>query len=362
MTNLTQNINRLDRRIGGSPALDDALGPLGDLVNGGTWIGDATGWNLMVVPSPKDPANLFLVMVSKLFETHSFDAVPGPVPNRTAANGTARNGAVKYSQTVAELISKNILHEETGMWLNQTLGTLPADPSGYGLQAVTGEPYAGDVTTNPVVRSGTIPHGNTISASGVAVQFPNLTPTENTDVSPWLGLQNFGVAAGDTLSFLPVRQNGDPLPAGFLDTYMAQLQASLDRIGFPPGNSHGVTAQDLVNPVPLLNIAANNIVDVAALQVTTVGQERGGVINIPLETTVAAPQSFTCTFMIETVVTPGFSPGSTQPNINQPTQDENPTFLQLQYLTSIPLLFPDFFGPGDGVIFPHFNLNTLVAI
>jgi hypothetical protein len=80
------------------------------------------------------------------------------VPNRSAANGTARNGAVKYSQTVADLLSKNILHEETGMWLNQTLGTLPTDPSGFGLQAVAGDPYAADVTTNPVVRSGTIPH------------------------------------------------------------------------------------------------------------------------------------------------------------------------------------------------------------
>jgi hypothetical protein len=70
MNALTENISRLDRRVGGSPTLDAALGPLGDLVNGATWIGDATGWNLMVVPSPQDPKNPFLVMVSKLFETH----------------------------------------------------------------------------------------------------------------------------------------------------------------------------------------------------------------------------------------------------------------------------------------------------
>jgi hypothetical protein len=363
MNPLTENISRLDRRIGGSPTLDAALGPLGDLVNGATWIGDAAGWNLMVVPSPKDPKNPFLVMVNKLFETHSFDAVPGPVPNRSAANGTARNGAVKYSQTVAELLSKNILHEETGMWLNQTLGTLPTDPSGFGLQAVAGDPYAADVTTNPVVRSGTIPHGNTVSASGISLEFPGLTPTTNMDVSPWLALQNFGVRDGGTLNFVPARQSGEPLPDGFMDTYMSQLEASLVRIGFPPGNSHKVTAQDLINPVPhLLNSAANNIVNVTALQVTTVGEDRGAVINVPFETTVAAPLSFTCTFMIETVVTPDFNPDPGQPNILQPTQDENPTFLQLQYLTSIPLLFPNFFGPGDGVIFPHFNLNTLVAI
>jgi hypothetical protein len=62
MNALTENISRLDRRIGGSPTLDAALGPLGDLVNGATWIGDATGWNLIVVPSPQDPRNPFLVM------------------------------------------------------------------------------------------------------------------------------------------------------------------------------------------------------------------------------------------------------------------------------------------------------------
>ncbi|OCX50490.1 hypothetical protein BEL04_22170 [Mucilaginibacter sp. PPCGB 2223] len=322
-------------------ASNSALGPLQTLVTGNTWVGD-TGFNIMVVPNPKSQ---FLVMVSQLFETHQFDEVPAPVPNRSQNNGTAQVGAVKYSQIVAENVSKNILHEETGMWLNQTLGTLPVDPTGNGLQAITGQPETDYVVTNPVVRSGTIPHGNTIQATGVWSDYNISSPGPSPiDLSPYIALQNFPTENG-ALSFLPFFVDGSD-PSGLQADYRAQIAVSLDNIG-----QTTLTVDDFINPISLLNKYTANVSEIVSMAVTT-ANNLGGVLNVPFARGVIGPQDFICTFMIETVQNnPTFAP----------TQDENPTFFQLQYLQSIPLLFPKAYN-GKDVVFPHWNINTLIAI
>ncbi len=323
-----------------------ALGPLQTLVNGNTWVGD-TGFNLMVVPSPLGTNNSgFIVMISQLFETHSFEAVPAPVPNRSLNNGTEQIGAVKYVQAVAENRSKFILHEETGMWLNQTVGTnLPTTPR-TGLEAVNGEPYTSYVNTNPVIRSGTVPHGNTFQAAGVWLEFPNTsTPAvPQANVIPFLQLSNYPNANGQ-LNFLPTYTDGSD-PSDLQAAYKTEIQAALTRIGSTQ------TVEEFINPVNFLNAYAKNIISVDSLPITT-ADNCGAVINIPFERAVAGPQEFVCTFMIEKVATPGFA----QPNAT----DETPFFYQLQYLQSIPLLFPKGFN-GKDVLFPHWNVNTLIAI
>lgn len=337
---ITPNVfNRKAQAPGNNPA----LGPLETLVTGNTWVGD-TGFNVMVVPNPKSQ---FLVMVSQLFETHVFEEVPAPVPNRSQNNGTAQVGAVKYSQTVAENVSKNILHEETGMWLNQTVGTTLTDPTGNGLQEITGEPETGYVTTNPVVRSGTIPHGNTIQATGTWSNYdlvPPITPGGTIDLSPYIALGNFPTV-NDALSFLPVFADGSD-PSALQADYVSQLQTSLDNIG-----QSALNVDDFINPITLLNRYADNISNIISMAVTT-ENTLGGVLNIPFAQNVIGPQAFICTFMIETVQNdPAFGP----------TQDENSTFNRIQYLQSIPLLFPKAYN-GKDVIFPHWNVNTLIAI
>ncbi|WP_448701910.1 heme-binding protein [Mucilaginibacter sp. AW1-3] len=321
---------------------NSAYGPLQTLINGNTWVGD-TGFNLMVVPNPKSQ---FLVMVSQLFETHNFEEVPAPVPNRSQNNGTAQVGAVKYSQIVAENVSKNILHEETGMWLNQTLGTLPTDPTGNGLQAITGQPETDYVITNPVVRSGTIPHGNTIQATGVWTDYTLSTPIVPgpIDLTPYIAINNFPTEAG-ALSFLPYFVDQSD-PTALQADYRAQIAVSLDNIG-----QTTLTVDDFVNPISLLNKYTSNISEIVSMAVTT-ANDQGGVLNVPFARGVIGPQDFICTFMIETVQNnPTYAP----------TQDENPTFFQLQYLQSIPLLFPKAYN-GKDVVFPHWNINTLIAI
>jgi len=315
-----------------------ALGPLQQLVIGDQWVGDS-GFNLMVVPNPEQQ---FLVMISPLFETHQFAAVPAPVPNRSAKNGTAQNGAIKYSQTVAEKVSKNILHEETGMWLNQTAGVLPTDCSGYGLQMVDATTTDCFITPNPIMRSGTIPHGNTIHATGTSTTFDK--PASG-DVRPFLQLNNFPTADGE-LAFLPTFVDGSD-PGDMQHDFRQQIAASLKLLG-----ETEFTVDDFINPIRLLNKHANNLNSVTSLAVST-QTGRGGVINVPYERAFAGPQDFICTFMIEEVATPGTVAAS--------AQDEAACFFQIQYLQSIPLLFPKGYK-GKDVLFPHWNVNTLIAI
>lgn len=320
-------------------ASNPALGPLATLVIGETWIGDS-GFNLMVVPKPGQG---FLVMLSPLFETDYFEAVPAPVPNRGGTVGTEQIGAVKYSQTVAENVSKNILHEETGMWMNQTLGTATG-PTDFGLQMVSGQPASAYVTTNPIVRSGTIPHGITIQATGVWQTYD--APTSG-NVLPYIGLNNFQ-NNGSCLQFLPVyADNSDP--SDLQAEYKNQIAAAIKLLNRPD-----LTVDDFINPIGFLNVKANYLASVTSMVVTTSGK-KGGVLNIPFENAFAGPTEFNCTFMIETIKNPDFSA------VEQSSEDEVATYFQLQYLQNIPLLIPKAFN-GKDVVFPHWNVNTLIAI
>jgi hypothetical protein len=327
---------------------NDALGPLDTLILGNSWVGD-TGYNLMVVPSPLG-INGFLVMISQLFETQTFDAVPAPVPNRSLANGTAQMGAVKYSQKVAENVSKNILHEETGMWMNQTLGTAGVSTPPNGLEAIhgtlDGQPASSYILTNPIIRSGTVPHGNTFQAAGVCKSYAFQQPGLSGDVSPYIEAGNFPTANG-VLSFLPTFVDGSD-PTQLQADYRMGIHNALNLLGLP---SDVGSIEQFVNPIALLNKYANKIVSIDALSITT-ANDLGMVLNVPFERAVAGPQDFICTFMIETVQ---------NANTIAPSTDQLSEFFQIQYLQSIPLLFPKGYM-GKDVLFPHWNVNTLIAI
>ncbi|MYN16807.1 hypothetical protein GTP81_08585 [Rugamonas sp. FT107W] len=320
---------------------DAGLGPLAALANGNQWIGD-TGFNLMVVPRPGVG---FLVMISPLFETHHFE-VSASAPNRSAQHGTAQNTAIKYSQTVAEKNSKNILHEENGMWLNQTPGTLAEDGSGYGLQHVDPATTREYLSNNPLLRSGTIPHGNTIHAIG-NWSAADLTPPASGDVQPFIKLANFQ-NNGSTLEFLPMYADGSD-PTDLHAAYLSQIKQALEVVG-----RSDLSYEEFINPIGLLNAQAKDVTHVVSMAVST-ENGHGGVLNVPFERAFAHPRAFICTFMIETVLTPGFKGNAS------PTADERSTFMQLQYLQSIPMFIPKGFN-GKDVIFPHWNVNTLIAV
>ena len=332
--------NAFNRKASGN---NTALGPLQHLVAGNQWVGD-TGFNLMVVPHP---TKQFLVMISPLFETHEFVAVPAPVPNRSARHGTAQVGAIKYSQIVAENVSKNILHEETGMWLNQTAGTRTEDPSGFGLQKVDAATAAEYLAPNPIMRSGTIPHGNTVHATGTSTLYAQ---PEDRKLEPYLALDHFPTASGE-LQFLPTIVDGTDAAEleDLQGAFRAQIGAALKLLG-----RSDLSVESFINPIGFLNPYANGLLNVTSLAVTT-ANGNGGVINVPFERAVAGPQDFICTFLIEEISNRAYDPDT------DGGADENPTFFQLQYLQSIPLRFPKLYN-GKDVVFPHWNVNTLIAI
>lgn len=337
-----------------------AFGPLETLVMGNTWVGD-TGYNLMVVPSPLGLKG-FIVIISQLFETQIFDAVPGPVPNRSLYNGTAQVGAVKYSQVVAEKISKNILHEETGMWLNQTIGFEKPGTIGtenldnqFGLGMVNGVlngEQAINLLNNPIVRSGTVPHGNTFQAAGECTDFC-LTPSLSLNVLPYISIENFSLLKDNNLSFLPTFADGSN-PTQLQDDYINAIGRALSLINLP---SSPDDINKFINPIELLNKYANNICQIDSLAVTTLNNN-GMVLNVPFAKAVAGPQSFSCTFMIEKIDN---MIGVTNKDKLSAETDQVPSYFQIQYLQSIPMLFPKFYD-GKDVLFPHWNVNTLIAI
>lgn len=329
-----------------------AFGPLETLVMGNTWVGD-TGYNLMVVPSPLGSSG-FIVIISQLFETHIFDGVPGPVPNRSLYNGTAQVGAVKYSQIVAEKVSKNILHEETGMWLNQTIGTENLD-NRFGLGVVNGVlngEQAINLLNNPIVRSGTVPHGNTFQAAGKYIDFC-LTPSMSLNVLPYISIENFSLSKDNNLSFLPTFADGSN-PTQLQDDYIKAIGRALNLINLPNSLDD---VNKFINPIELLNKYANNICQIDSLAVTTLN-DNGMVLNVPFAKAVAGPQSFSCTFMIEKIDN---MIGVTDKDKFSAETDQVTSYFQIQYLQSIPMLFPKFYD-GKDVLFPHWNVNTLIAI
>ncbi|OPX55442.1 hypothetical protein SAMN02745127_01676 [Oceanospirillum multiglobuliferum] len=149
----------------------------------GTWVNynptnNKTGWGLHTtcMPSPgSNPATIpgkFHFLCEDYTEELTFDLVKGGIRNRGGANEQFC-GAVKYNQSIQDLTGKS-LHEENGMylWLNE-LYTHPADNESIMTDIGFPELSSGDGSDGPVFippysvsRSGTIPHGSTISLLG----------------------------------------------------------------------------------------------------------------------------------------------------------------------------------------------------
>jgi hypothetical protein len=231
------------------------------------------------------------------------------------------------------------------MWLNQTPGTLAEDPTCYGLQRVD-PPTAGDyLNANPILRSGTIPHGNTVHATGTWTP-TDLSPPVSGDVLPYIALDNVQ-NNGNALQFLPYFVDGgapSALQAAYRDQICTALKV-IDRADL------GIDA--FIDPIGFLNAQENNLERVVSMAVST-KDGRGGVLNVPFERAFAGPQDFIATFLIETVRTAGYN------GIAASAADEVPHYLQLQYLQSIPMRIPRGFE-GKDLMFPHWNVNTLIA-
>jgi hypothetical protein len=133
----------------------DVLAPLG-LLGGlaGTWKGH--GFNLIARPDFHDNADLYL-QLNHTRETLTFTPIGGPVPNRGFGQDDIQLFGLTYLQQISDAAKDGALHIEPGIWVTQPNTKFPLENVPAPAQLVA--------------RMGTIPHGNSLLAEGIAEPF-----------------------------------------------------------------------------------------------------------------------------------------------------------------------------------------------
>jgi hypothetical protein len=274
------------------------LGPLADLA--GVWIG-SQGWELIAVPEGEPGgAESFTFIARPYVETVSFTPLGAPVPNRGGPAGEMFITGLMYEMRIADLVTNEPLHLETGMWLN--------------LSDVQG----GSPPDQPIVRSASIPHGDSVLALGTSSNAAGPPDIQVTSALP---------------------DAGPKVLAGYTDDWLVPIKSPCDpKVTFKPAEP---------NQVLLEAIAGLNVVNTTTLSVSTDGG--GGILNIPFVDANANATRFACDYWIETIeATPPNNGGA--PELVQ----------QLQYSQQTNIEFIPQFGNADELImWPHVNVNTL---
>src|SRR5664280_2355872 len=128
------------------------LGLLADLA--GTWSGQ--GFNLIARPDFEGKANLYL-QLNQTQETLQFDPIGSSIPNRGFGQNDIELFGLTYLQKISDAAFDGALHIEPGIWVTQPSTTFP--------------PETAPAQEQLVARMGTIPHGNSLLAEGVAEPF-----------------------------------------------------------------------------------------------------------------------------------------------------------------------------------------------
>lgn len=128
------------------------LGLLAELA--GSWEGD--GFNLIARPDFKQKSNLFL-QLSNTRENLVVTPIGSPIPNRGFGQKDIKLSGLTYLQKISDLTSGSALHIEPGIWIKQPNTTYP--------------PEAAPKDQDLIARMGTIPHGNSLLAQGIASHF-----------------------------------------------------------------------------------------------------------------------------------------------------------------------------------------------
>ena len=132
--------------------ITDNLGLLADLA--GTWRGK--GFNLIARPDFHDKTDLYL-QLNQTREHLKFDPIGSPIPNRGFGQDDIELFGLTYLQQISDAAKDGALHIEPGIWVTQPPTTFPPETA----------PAQGQL----VARMGTIPHGNSLLAEGIAEPF-----------------------------------------------------------------------------------------------------------------------------------------------------------------------------------------------
>jgi hypothetical protein len=276
------------------------LGPLQDLV--GTWEG--RGFN--TIWRPNHTGQDHFLELNLTLETLQVEEIKGPIPNRGLLQGDINMFGVTYLQQLKDGNVGVGLHIEPGIWASVPKTTNPAE-----------------VPT--VVRMGSIPHGTTILAQGLASAIAGPPKIPSTDIMPF--------PIGFPAQKISFSESNLSIPSAFRS---------------PPADIVGITQAMVNNPNSVLTTALTGltVLNTTVLNVSThpilpvVG---GGTSNTaflqgtPQQGPNAVAALVTSTFWIETVKGP---PGK-------------PNFHQLQYTQDVLLNF-------KGLSWPHVTVGTLI--
>ena len=231
------------------------LGLLGELA--GTWHG--MGFNLIARPDFEGNSNLYL-QLNQTHETLKIDPIGSSIPNRGFGQNDIELFGLTYLQKISDAPTGGALHIEPGIWITQPATTYPPETA----------PQGGQI----VARMGTIPHGNSLLAQGVAQPFTG-PPTLKTPTAEYAFSQfpSFNSTPFATLPTAPPVINAAgsseklsaAVPPGFTQ-YDLTVAASATNPRTPFGTTEpplptaidGVPMQDVVNdPIKLLQAVIN---------------------------------------------------------------------------------------------------------
>jgi hypothetical protein len=231
------------------------LGLLKELA--GTWHGN--GFNLIARPDFEGNANLYL-QLNQTHETLKIDPIGSSIPNRGFGQNDIELFGLTYLQKISDASTGGALHIEPGIWVTQPATTYPPETAPAGAQIIA--------------RMGTIPHGNSLLAQGIAAPFtgdPTLTtPTAQYAFSqfPSFNSTPFPTAPAPIINAAGSSEKlSAPVPPGF-QQYDLTVAASAANPRTPfgtnppepplPANIDGVLMQDVVNdPIQLLQAVIN---------------------------------------------------------------------------------------------------------
>jgi hypothetical protein len=128
------------------------LGLLAELA--GNWKGH--GFNLIARPDFHDKTDLYL-QLNHTRETLTFTAIGSPIPNRGFGQDDIQLFGLTYLQQISDAAKDGALHIEPGIWITQPNTEFP--------------PESVPPPAQLVARMGTIPHGNSLLAEGIAEPF-----------------------------------------------------------------------------------------------------------------------------------------------------------------------------------------------
>jgi hypothetical protein len=300
-----------------------------------SWSGP--GFNMIWRPHDKSGTNNkdFFLEIDVTRDSLSFTDITGPtgIANRGLLQTDIVLGGLAYQQEVdnVTVVPKKPLHFEPGVWTFVQNTTNPLE------------------TANTVVRMGSIPHGTTINAQGIAFDTkdgkPRFTP---------VSIQPFAIRQAD----------GSLTPDDGVTGIVVFDEATLPLSDALPSRTSlddlvGITDTNFKDPSKILSDVANsqNIVATKVFQITTnvadpnfsqspnpgAPHEGGGINNMGfLVGAAGGPNAnaarMTATFWIEKIL----------------GKDGNSVF-QLQYIQRVLLNF-------NGLSWPHVSLATMVIV